>query len=64
MFEFYSLGVSPLTGITKVIDELGLMILNKEIELELKQQEIEKLKRKIEMIEQYIEMYDENCKYI
>ena len=54
----------PLTGVTKVIDELGLMILSKEIELELKQKEIEKLKKKIEMIEQYIEMYDENCKYV
>jgi Asp-tRNA(Asn)/Glu-tRNA(Gln) amidotransferase C subunit len=50
-------------GVAKVIDELGLMILQKEVELELKQNEIEKLKRKIETIEQYITMYEENCNY-
>ena len=52
-----------MEGITKVIDELGLMILAKDIELELKQEEIDKLKRKIETIEQYLDMYDEHCNY-
>jgi Asp-tRNA(Asn)/Glu-tRNA(Gln) amidotransferase C subunit len=52
-----------MNGVAKVIDELGLMILAKDIELELKQEEINKLKRKIETIEQYIEMYDEHCNY-
>lgn len=48
-----------LNGITKVIDEMGLMILSKEIELEMKQTEIDELKKKIELIEGYLEMYDE-----
>lgn len=52
-----------MKGIEKVIDELGLIILAKYIELELRQNEIEKLKRKVEAIEQYIEMYDEYCNY-
>lgn len=47
-----------MKGITKVIDEMGLMILAKEIELEMKQSEIEELKKKIELIEGYLEMYD------
>lgn len=50
-------------GVAKVIDELGLMILQKDIELEMKQEEIDSLKRKIEVIEQYINMYEENCNY-
>ena len=48
-----------MKGITKVIDEMGLMILTKEIELETKQQEIDKLRNKIKIIEEYLEMYDE-----
>ena len=52
-----------MKGVAKVIDELGFMILSKDIELELKQKEIDKLKNKIEMIEQYIHMYEENCEY-
>ena len=48
-----------MRGITKVIDEMGLMILSKEIELEMKQEEIDKLKKKIELIEGYLDMYDE-----
>ena len=48
-----------MKGITKVIDEMGLMILSKEIELELKQGEIDELRKKIELIEGYLEMYDE-----
>lgn len=52
-----------MEGVAKVIDELGLMILSKNIELELKDKEIKKLKNKIEMIEQYINMYEENCNY-
>lgn len=50
-------------GVAKVIDELGLMILQKDIELEMKQEEINSLKRKIEVIEQYINMYEEQCNY-
>ena len=52
-----------MEGVAKVIDELGLMILQKDIELEMKQDEINNLKRKIEVIEQYINMYEENCNY-
>lgn len=52
-----------MEGVAKVIDELGLMILAKDIELELKQEEIDKLRRKIETIERYIEMYDEYYNY-
>lgn len=52
-----------MEGVAKVIDELGLLILMKEIEIESKQEEIDKLKRKIEMIEQYVNMYEENCNY-
>ena len=47
-----------MNGISKVIDELGLIILSKEIEIASKQKEIDKLQRKIEPIEQYINMYD------
>lgn len=46
-------------GITKVIDELGLLILEKEIEIESQKKEIDELKSKIEAIEQYISLYDE-----
>lgn len=52
-----------MEGVAKVIDELGLMILQKDIELEMKQEEINSLRRKIEVIEQYINMYEENCNY-
>lgn len=48
-----------MDGIAKVIDELGLMILAKNVELELKQNEIDKLKKKIELIESYLETYEE-----
>lgn len=48
-----------MKGITKVIDEMGLMILAKEIELEKRQEEIDALKRKIELVEQYLDVYDE-----
>lgn len=53
------IGVTILKGITKVIDEMGLMILTKEIELEMKREEIDELKKKIELIEGYLEIYDE-----
>lgn len=52
-----------MDGISKVIDELGLMILMKEIEIESQQKEIEKLRSKIVTIEQYLDMYEENCNY-
>lgn len=48
-----------LNGITKVIDELGLMIIAKNVELETKQKEIDKLKKKIELIEQYLDAYEQ-----
>ena len=48
-----------LEGVAKVIDELGLMILAKNVELESKQKEIEKLKNKIELIEQYLDTYEQ-----
>lgn len=48
-----------MEGIAKVIDELGLMILSKNIELDKKQKEIDKLKNKIEMIEQYLDTYEQ-----
>lgn len=50
-----------MDGIAKVIDELGLIILSKEIEIEFKQEEIEKLRKKVDMLEQYISVYDEFC---
>ena len=52
-----------MKGVSKVIDELGLMILAKDVELELRQEEINTLRKKIEVIEQYISMYEENCNY-
>ena len=48
-----------MKGITKVIDEMGILISEKEVELELKQAEINGLKKKIELIESYLDMYDE-----
>lgn len=48
-----------MEGITKVIEELGLMILAKEMELEAAQCEIEELKRKVELVEGYLDVYDE-----
>ena len=47
-----------MKGITKVIDEMGRMILAKELELENKQNEIDELKKKIELIEGYLDIYD------
>lgn len=48
-----------MEGIAKVIEELGLLILAREIELKDKQNEIEELKKKIEIIEGHLEIYDE-----
>lgn len=53
------LGVTPMDGIRKVIDELGLIILSKEIEIESQQEQLEKLRKKIETLEKYISFYDE-----
>ena len=50
-----------MNGITKVIDELGLIILSKEIEIESQQEQLEKLKQKIESLERYVSIYDEFC---
>ena len=48
-----------MKGITRVIDEMGLMILAKEVELESKQAEIEELRKKVELLEGYLDVYDE-----
>lgn len=47
-----------MDGIIKVIDELGSIIIEKDIELENHKEEIERLKRKIEIIEQCLEIYE------
>ena len=52
-----------MNGIAKVIDELGTIIIAKNVELELKQEEIDVLKRKIEAIEAYLDAYDEMYDY-
>lgn len=49
-----------MSGIVKVIDELGQMILQKEIELKDKQEEIDKLKEKIKYIECYIDALEKS----
>lgn len=48
-------------GITKVIDELGLIILSKEIEIESKQEQIDKLTKTIESLEAYLDTYEKLC---
>ena len=48
-----------MSGIEKVIDELGWMILAKEVTIKSQKEEIEKLQRKIESIELYIAAYEE-----
>lgn len=50
-----------MNGITKVIDELGLIILSKEIEIESQQEQIDKLKKTIESLEAYLDTYDKLC---
>lgn len=47
-----------MDGITKVIDELGMMILEKDMELERYQEEVDQLKRRIHVIEQCLELYE------
>ncbi len=47
-----------MDGIGKVIDELGSIILMKEIEIESQREEITKLKQKIESIELYLDTYE------
>ena len=51
-----------MEGIAKVIDELGLIILSKSIEIKEKQNEIDALKRKIELVEQYLDAYEQMYK--
>lgn len=48
-----------MKGIARVIDELGLMIFAKEVELESKQAEIEELRKRVELLEGYLDVYDE-----
>lgn len=47
-----------MDGIVKVIEELGSIIIRKEIEIESQQEEINKLKQKIESIEEYLNVYE------
>lgn len=47
-----------MDGIYKVIEELGSIIIRKEIEIESQQEEINRLKKKIESIEQYLDVYE------
>ena len=47
-----------MNGIEKVIDELGLIILKKDIEIESQREEITKLKHKIDAIESYLDTYE------
>lgn len=47
-----------MNGIEKVIEELGFIIIMKEIEIESQQEEIAKLRRKIESIELYLDTYE------
>lgn len=58
MFSNIQRGVTPMNGIEKVIEELGFIILMKEIEIESQREEIDKLKRKIESIELYLDTYE------
>ena len=51
-------GVTPMNGIEKVIDELGFIILKKDVEIESQREEIAKLKQKIEAIESYLDTYE------
>ena len=47
-----------MNGIEKVIEELGFIILMKEIEIESQREEIDELKQKIETIELYLDTYE------
>ena len=48
-----------MEGIVKVIDELGQMILTKDVELEDKRRELEELRQKVILLESYLDVYDE-----
>ena len=52
-----------MNGVAKVIDELGTIIIAKNVEIKLKQDEIDMLRRKIESIEAYLDAYDEMYDY-
>lgn len=47
-----------MSGITKVIDELGLIILSKEVEIESMQEQIDKLTKTIDTLEAYLDTYN------
>lgn len=51
-----------MDGVTKVIEELGGIIAEQEIELQKRQEIIDKLNRKIKLFEDYIEVYEEYVK--
>ena len=48
-----------MEGVAKVIEELGLMILSKDIEIKKQKEEIDALKKKIELVEQYLDTYEQ-----
>lgn len=52
-----------MEGLTKAINELGTIIVAKDVEIEMQRKEIEKMQKKIESIQQYIEMYEEFFDY-
>ena len=47
-----------MNGVAKVIDELGKMIIAKEVIIDSQKEEINKLCHKIETIEQCLEIYE------
>ena len=48
-----------MKGITAVIDELGKIILEKDLEIKTKSEEIVSLKEKVERLERYLDLYDD-----
>ena len=51
-----------MDGVTKVIEELGGIIAEQEIELQKRQEIIDKLNKKIDLFNQYIEVYEDYIK--
>lgn len=48
-----------MKGVSKVIDELGLIFLTKDVTIESQQKEIDALRTKVELLEGYLEVYEE-----
>lgn len=49
--------------VSKILDEIALIILSKDIQIDMQQREICKLKNKIDTIEQYLNAYEKICNY-